>query len=255
MTNNVAPARVGELVRAYMLGEREQMNKSTALGTIAVDRAFDGLTLVAILGIVTAFSDVDSHIKQIGILTALLFAVAAAALVLLAMSPRQARGFLQRLINLFPERLALRATEMLDAFLMGLIAIRNPLALTQAAVASFASWFVEGSMYYVIGEAFNLGVDFHVYLIIVAGANLALSVFQTPGGIGPFEVATREVLVFFSVESAAASAYALALHAILLVPVIAIGIVLLWTTQFSLSQILGVEKRGATPTLPAATTE
>jgi uncharacterized protein (TIRG00374 family) len=255
MTNNVAPARVGELVRAFLLGERESMNKSTALGTIAVDRAFDGLTLVAILGIVTAFSDVDSGVKRIGILTALLFVAAAVALVSLAMSPRQVRSWLLRVFALLPERLERRATEILDAFLIGLVAIRSPGVLLQAAVASVASWLIEGSMYYVIGQAFDLGVDFHVYLIIVAAANLALSVLQTPGGIGPFEVATREVLVFFKVASASASAYALALHAILLVPVIAIGFVLLWTTQFSLSQVLGIQKRDTTPTLPTAGAE
>jgi uncharacterized protein (TIRG00374 family) len=250
MTNNVAPARVGELVRAFLLGERESMNKSTALGTIAVDRAFDGLTLVAILGIVTAFSDVDSNVKRIGIATALLFLAAAAVLISLAMSPQKVRGLLVRLFHLAPDRLALRAVEILDGFLIGLVAIRNPGVLLRAAVASIASWMIEGTMYYVVGEAFGLGVGFHVYLIIVAAANLALSIFQTPGGIGPFEVATREVLVFFN-ASAGASAYALALHAILLAPVILVGVILLWTTQFSFSQLMGVQK-GATPTLPAS---
>ena len=252
MTNNIAPARVGELVRAYLLGERESMNKSTALGTIAVDRAFDGLTLVAILGIVTAFSGANNDVKSVGVATALLFAAASSVLVALALSPHRVRGWLLRVIGLLPERLAIRVEELIDAFLIGLVAIRSPGALVRAAVASVASWLVEGSMYYVIGEAFNLGIGFHVYLIVLAGANLALSVFQTPGGIGPFEVTTREVLVFFSVASADASAYALALHAILLVPVIVIGFVLLWTTQFSLSQILGVQPRPA-PTFPTAT--
>jgi uncharacterized protein (TIRG00374 family) len=250
MTNNVAPARVGELVRAYVLGERESMNKSTALGTIAVDRAFDGLTLVAILGIVTAFADVNSGVKGIGIATALLFAFAAAVLVSLAMSPNQARGWLLRLIRILPQRLATRAEEILAAFLVGLVAIRRPSVLVRAAVCSIASWLIEGTMYYVVGEAFGLGVDFYVYLLIVAGANLALSILQTPGGIGPFEVATREVLVFFEVGSAAASAYALALHVLLLAPVIVVGFVLLWTTQFSFSQIMGIQKPPPVVTSP-----
>jgi hypothetical protein len=83
-------------------------------------------------------------------------------------------------------------------------------------------------------------------MIILAGANLALSIFQTPGGIGPFEVTTREVLVYFGVASASASAYALALHALLLVPVIVVGFILLWTTQFSFAQLMGAQKT-ATP--------
>jgi hypothetical protein len=42
-------------VRAAV-GERERVSKSAALGTIAVDRVFDRLTLVAILASVTVFS-------------------------------------------------------------------------------------------------------------------------------------------------------------------------------------------------------
>jgi uncharacterized membrane protein YbhN (UPF0104 family) len=161
---------------------------------------------------------------------------------------------LVRLINLAPEGLATAGVAILDGFLVGLVAIRSPGVLLKAGMCSFVSWLIEGTMYYVVGEAFNLGVDFHVYLIIVAAANLALSIFQTPGGIGPFEVATREVLVFFGAP-AAASAYALALHAILLAPVIIVGVILLWATQFSFSQLMGVQKTAAPPPLPTASTE
>jgi uncharacterized membrane protein YbhN (UPF0104 family) len=128
---------------------------------------------------------------------------------------------------------------MLDSFLEGLGSLRSPGALLRAAAASLASWLVEGSMYYVIGEAFHLDVGFHVYLIILAASNLALSIFASPGGVGPFEVATREVLVFFNVAGAKASAYALALHALLLGPVIVAGFALLWLTQLSLRDLIG----------------
>src|SRR5918996_426398 len=87
MANNIAPARIGELVRAYLVGQRESISKSTALGTIAVDRAFDGLTLVAILGIVVAGSGASAGVKTIGIVTALLFFMATMVLSALAVSP------------------------------------------------------------------------------------------------------------------------------------------------------------------------
>jgi uncharacterized protein (TIRG00374 family) len=254
MTNNVAPARVGELVRAYILGERESMSKSTALGTIAVDRAFDGLTLVAILGLVVAFSGANPEVKAIGIATALLFLTATSILVTLALSAR-ARVLLSRLIMRLPEKVSGPLEVMLESFLTGLAAIRSPFVLVKAAVASFASWLIEATMYYIIGQAFDLHVGFEVYLLIVATANLALSVLASPGGVGPFEVATREVLVFFDVASASASAYALALHVLLLGPVIIVGFILLWSTQFSLSEILGVRKPAPVNTVPAPPNE
>ena len=249
MTNNVAPARVGELVRAHLIGERESMNKSTALGTIAVDRAFDGLTLVAILGTVTLISGANPEVKGIGVFAALVFLAASSVLVALALSPLRSRTLLLRIIRLAPVSLADKIEGLLDAFLSGLLAIRNPMVLGQAALASFGSWMIEGLMYYIVGEAFGLNVGFHVYLIVLAGANLALAILASPGGIGPFEVTTREVLVSFSVGGASASAYAVALHALLLVPVIIIGFILLRFARISLGQLLGIQPvpPGATP--------
>jgi hypothetical protein len=59
--------------------------------------------------------------------------------------------------------------------------------------------------------------------------------------VGPFEVTTQAILIdIYGVASGAAEAYAIALHALLLGPVIVVGFVLLWATQLSLSDILGV---------------
>jgi glycosyltransferase 2 family protein len=240
MTNNVAPMRVGELVRAYLLGERESISKSTALGTIAVDRTFDGLTLVAILGVVTTLSGTDAGRQSLGIGAGLLFVAGTAVLVGLAFSPVRVRNLILRFAAFLPERLADKAAEMLDGFLSGLAAIRSARVLAIGACISLASWLVEGSMYYVVGEAFHLNVGFDVYLIITAAANLALSIFASPGGVGPFELATREVLVLYSVPSASASAYAIALHALLLAPVIVVGFLLLSAGNISLRQLLGL---------------
>jgi len=146
------------------------------------------------------------------------------------------------LITLLPAKVAVKADSLMDAFMNGLVAIKDPTALASAALASVASWLLEASMYYVIGQAFDLDVGFHVYILVVAAANLALSILASPGGVGPFELATKQVLVSFSVADATAAAYALALHALLLGPVIIVGFALLWLTQLSLSQILGGPK-------------
>src|SRR6185436_18457628 len=117
---------------------------------------------------------------------------------------------------------------------------------------SVASWGAEAAMYIMIGHAFNLHVGLDVYLIVTAAPNLALSILASPGGVGPFEVTTREVLVFFGTPSASASAYALALHALLLGPVIIAGFVMLWATHVSLGQVLGVGERKEAPAMPPA---
>lgn len=101
------------------------MNKSTALGTIAVDRAFDGLTLVAILGTVTLVSGASPEVKGIGVFSALVFFAASSVLVGLALWPLRARLLLLRMIRLAPIALADKIEGLLDAFLSGLQAITH----------------------------------------------------------------------------------------------------------------------------------
>ncbi len=243
MANNVMPARVGELVRAYLVGERENVSKSAALGTIAVDRIFDGLTLVAILAGVTAFSGTDAKIRDIGFGTGVVFLAGTIVLGALAFSPDKARGLALRLLNMLPHGLEEKIEGILDNFLEGLQSLRSPPVVVTAAVLSMASWSVETLMYYFVGQAFHLHVGFEIYFLIAAAANLALSVLASPGGVGPFEVTTQAVLIdIYGVSQQAASAYALALHALLLGPVIIVGLFLLWSTQMSLSEIMGIRK-------------
>ena len=103
-------------------------------------------------------------------------------------------------------------------------------------------------MYWVVGQAFNLDVGVEVYFLIAAAANLALSIFASPGGIGPFEAATKVILLAFLNDQDAkglAEAYALGLHALLLGPVILVGFILLWASQVSLGDMMGMGKEKA----------
>ena len=240
MSNNIAPARIGELVRAYLVGQRERIDKSAAFGTIALDRIYDGLTLVAILGVMILLSGANTGVKGLGLGAAAIFVAGTAVLVAMALSPTVVRGWLGRLVGMLPDTLSERVERILDSFLSGLAGVRSPSILLLGGAASLVSWLLEASMYFVVGEAFHLDVGFDVYLVVVSAANLALSVFASPGGVGPFEVTTREVLLFFDVSSAAASAYAIALHALLLAPVILVGVLLIWSSRISMREIMGI---------------
>lgn len=49
--NSIMPARVGEFVRAFYVGQKEKTGVPTALATILTERIFDAVTLLASLGI------------------------------------------------------------------------------------------------------------------------------------------------------------------------------------------------------------
>jgi len=51
MANNLLPLRLGEFVRAWVLGRRERISKTTVFATVVVERVVDMITLLAIFGV------------------------------------------------------------------------------------------------------------------------------------------------------------------------------------------------------------
>src|SRR5919197_1623730 len=51
LANNVLPARLGELIRCHYIGDREGISRTTALGTVVVERVVDVAVVVAIAAV------------------------------------------------------------------------------------------------------------------------------------------------------------------------------------------------------------
>ena len=259
MANNLIPARAGELARAYVLGQREKISKTTTLGTIAVDRAFDGVTLIPMLLVVGIFASgdttfaigwkwftIDLNLARLGIVMSALFGAALAVLFYLTLSTR-GRTQLHAIIHRFaPASVKPKVEGLIDAFLEGLAALRNPIDLAAALVMSVASWTLEALMYYLVARGFGIHEGFQIFLLLTAAANLVIAVVATQGGVGAFELVVSKTIVAFAATSAAGTqqfkalseAYAIGLHAILLFPIVIIGLYLMWSMQFNFGDML-----------------
>ena len=93
-------------------------------------------------------------------------------------------------------------------------------------------------MYWLVGIGFGLELNPLLYLGVCGAANLVIAVPSTSGGIGPFEYFAREVVVVFGAGVALGTAYAIALHALLLIPVVVLGLVLLLQRQIAVRSVL-----------------
>lgn len=110
-------------------------------------------------------------------------------------------------------------------------------------------------MYFIVARAFGIHEGFHIFLLLTAAANLVIAVVATQGGVGPFELVVSKTVVAFAVTTsktgleATAAAYAVGLHALLLFPIVAIGLVLMWSMNLSFGDML--KGRGAAEPAPA----
>lgn len=238
MANNLMPLRTGELVRCYVLGERHRVSKVATLGTIAVERVFDGVVLVSLLLIGGAILGLSSELGALAVGMAAAVVMILALLTYVASSPERAGRWAERPLRLLPERLREGAQGLVNSFVEGLKSLQSPRIVLLVLATTAVAWLLEATMYYLVGLSFDIDEGFAAYLMVAGAANLAITLPSTSGGIGPFELLTKETLTFLGVGSSLAGAYAVALHGFVLLPVIAAGLLFLWAINLSLGQTL-----------------
>lgn len=247
MVNNILPLRAGELVRAYILGEKEDLSKAAVLATIAVERTFDGLTLLLFVALVALVLPLPVWLRDGVRAVAVLFLGAFVLLLVMALRESWAQRLTALAMRFLPQTAAQRGAAITTLFLSGLRSLRHPLLAAMALATSALAWLAEAGMYYLVGLSFGLDQSFVVLILVTSAANLAISLPSSQGGIGPFEYFAAATLTLFGVAAPTASAYALALHALLLLPVIGLGLVLLWVENLSLSQVANLRAAEAGP--------
>jgi uncharacterized protein (TIRG00374 family) len=244
MANNLLPARAGEVVRAYVLGDREDVSTVGTFGTIAVERLFDGCILVIMLLVAGSFVGFDDpRLRAIAVVSSVLFVAAVSAFYALTFSEARAKRVIHWMLRILPDRFEHRAEGMADNLVVSLRSVHDWRSLGAVVFLSALAWTIEGGAYAIVGLGFDLGVGFADYLFLLSAANLAIIIPTFFGGTGPFEWAAKHVLVSSGVASSTASAYAVVAHATVLIPTTILGLILLWSFGVSFGRIRRLETK------------
>ncbi len=258
MANNILPMRLGELVRSYYLSEREGVSAASALVTVFVERIFDALALLLFIAVIVPFVPIDGLLEEfseiLGIPASLIalgltlpFVGAFCALALLSVYPERTRSLILRVLNRLPDRIASMLDGLLIRVLEGIAPLREPRTLAILFALSIPVWLTEVAVFWIMGYSFGID-EYHdgaapmaVNMVLTTAiTNIGGSIPAAPGGLGLFELIAREILVLgplASVDRSVAGGYVIALHAVILLPVIVLGQIILWTSQLSLRRL------------------
>ena len=238
MANNLLPARAGEVVRAYVVGDRERVSKAGTLGTIAVERLFDGVTLVMMLLGAGAFVGLgDDRLQLIGVVSTVLFVAALGAFYWVTATEQRANTLIHAVASRLPRSIGSRIEDLAAPFVAGLRSVHDWRTFGSVLGLSVLAWIIEAGAYAVIGLGFDLGVSFAHYCLLLAAANLAIIIPTFFGGTGPFEWAARLVLTSAGVATGLAGAYAIIAHAVIFIPTTVIGLILLWVFGINIARL------------------
>ena len=216
--NNVLPARAGDAVRVVVMAPRAAASRRTVLGTIVAERLLDvGVILVlflvvgyAVLGEVGAGS-----VEWIALATVAVIAGLAVAIVLVRRNQR-IHDFVAPMLS-STARLLSRRGALLVAM-------------------TFGVWIIEAMTWILVGSSVGFGMSFLEGLYLVALASVFALIPSGPGYAGTQDAATVIGIKAIGGTGATAVSYLVMLRFALVVPITAVGFLLLVTRYGGLAR-------------------
>jgi glycosyltransferase 2 family protein len=221
--NCLAPAKLGDLYRAYLLGLSRGWSLSGALGTILVERILD-LEVIAILGIAMGYLSFAAAMPSI---VRVVLVVAAVTAVALSVALFALRSFGAALIARLPVPASAAAKyERFEAAAFSSVRRRT---LPRLAGLTVAIWATEAAHLALVVAALNFA-DVHLgveAIVFVALAGALLTAFPlSPAGLGAVETGVVGILTLaYAVPPSEAVAIAVLDRAVTVLSVIAVGCV------------------------------
>ena len=225
MGNNIYPARIGELVRAYVLRQKEGVPIAYSISTVFLERIVDGLVVAAFVLIgLPKVPNLPENMHSFVLIASGLFLVAIVVFVTLALAPKLADQLAYSVLSrILPAKLQPPILHFVQKFVEGAQCLRSPRDLIFIFLTSVIAWGFETLKYWFVMQAFSLNLSFVALMLLNGASNLATIIPSGPGFVGTYDAASIGVLTALGVDRDLAAAYTIVLHAALWLPVTLLG--------------------------------
>jgi uncharacterized protein (TIRG00374 family) len=240
--NAVLPARLGEVVRAYILARKQGLSKGTSFGSVIVTRLLDGAVLFLILGGFAILIPAKiAGFRAGGTTGFIIYFALVSFFVLFYFNRGAATSIIKFIFAPFSKRVAIKIVRSLDKFNHGFSCFRSPADLGKAFLYSGAIWFLVALSYYFINLGFKFTTPLPLYapLLLVAIVSLAISVPSSPGFIGTMELGVIAAMHIIEPDLTRneALSYAIIVHVVQVLPSVFIGLFYLWTEHLTIAEL------------------
>ena len=230
MGNNLLPFHLGEFLRVYVMGRQYSVSKTAVLSTVVLERVFDIVAILCLLGIgVVSAPGIPDSLQAASIAIA---AVLAAAVVMVVLYVLFTRQFVATTIAVLrairvPPGVRDKLQDMLESGAAGLAAIRSVRLLVLITLSSFAQWLVNGMLIWISLYSFGVEVSYSAALLVLGVTALGVTVPSTPGFFGVIQICFKVSLKPFGVDMAAVFAASIYYHLVQYILVTGTGLICL----------------------------
>ncbi len=229
--NCILPARLGEIIRANYLGQREHISASSTFGTIVVERIFDGLTLLFFLmiGLMgTTFSEewnsVGVSLRATGFFLLVAYLLLIAFLIGFKVKAKLFLNLLDRLLFMVPGKFRSKIIDGVWNFSLGLAVTRKPHQWALVVSYSLLLWFASLGQIKLVELSIGLRMPLIAPFLVMAMASFGVMIPSAPGFIGTFHLSVQYAYLFYGIGKEEGLSAAILWHASFFFPTLILGL-------------------------------
>lgn len=232
------PARLGELARPYLITKKSNIRMSSALGTIFVERVFDGVSILAIAAFVPVFlPELPAWLIRSSIIFSAITMGTLMIIITLIAGREKTIALLNPLISKFPEKYAVRIDGLIHHFIDGFQIFTDMKQLFRVAILSLLIWLMNVGAICLMIQAFGFNLSFAVAVVLMVILIIGIAIPTAPGFIGNWHYACILGLGLFGIPKTDALAFAIVYHFFSLLLTLVLGLISLPFNRFSLTDL------------------
>lgn len=238
MINMILPFRIGDLLRARLIGQSINIPTSKVVGTIASEHIVDFLVLCVLLQICILLFSFEWLSQLLPTIVTFLIVIISVFILLYAFKFKNNVSNLQNIfLQYFPKKL-LSIYEVIINFYFGFFQIKNLKNIMKIFFLTIVMWVAQ--YYWAYGLLCSLGLEisyqlgFTAVLGLIVTMGIAVMLPATPGYVGTFHLMIVLCLMQLNVPKSSAFSYAILVHAHSVGISIIVGLYSLWKSDFNL---------------------
>jgi glycosyltransferase 2 family protein len=228
----IMPARLGELVRPYLIKERGA-SFSSGVGAVMVERFFDLSGLLLLLGVVLwKTPEVPRLYSFLGELMLAMLAAGYAVVLLTLAKRQQVERVVTRILSVLPTKASHFLDEIFRRLLDGFGVMASYRQVLLIFGYSVLLWFLYSGLTYLFLLAFSIQAPFLGAVTTQVFICFAEALPSAPGFIGTFHIGCRTALALFGIQAVTAVSFATVYHLFSLIMCLLLGLISYLTCGF-----------------------
>ncbi|MCX5837519.1 MAG: lysylphosphatidylglycerol synthase transmembrane domain-containing protein [Deltaproteobacteria bacterium] len=231
------PARLGELARPCLIANKSRIPMSSALGTIFVERALDGLAILIVGVVALFFTPLPPWLVRSGVLFLLATLTLFAVMILMIVRREASLRILAPLIQKLPARYAGAVNRLIGHFIEGFRIMVDPALLLFGTLLSIVIWLIDVLAIYLLFLASGLHLPVAAAFVVMIILIIGIAIPTAPGFIGNWHYSCILGLSLFGIPKTDALTFAIIYHALSIGIIILLGLIFLPFNRFSVADL------------------